>query len=614
MARIDDIMDKHSIALDRLTEKQAIQVVSSYRKSAKDLVKDLAIGAGTAGKKQRRRVMLAQVKAGVNQLSDRLGVKVDAATRATSEKAVADLVGMVKVAEPDLGEVAGLIEVEAISNLSKYWGLALHKHSLDRYRADLIAKLQRDMILSTAANETVDEMEDRLKKSLKGMEHRAWLIARMEQSRAYNDAALESMKSTTILPGGMLKKIHETADTRNHPFSRASHGVIAKPDEPFRVSVAKVMAAGKLMDKPTGGILWKQVGGFFVGQNLPGHFGERGRVVPWREEWGGKSEARATAKAARKRHEEKEAKLGHRITRKKKPVVKKPESALDKSVRALDKSIRALEKEMGPAPAADASGAARFLWDHENRNVEAKRKSMKVLKRMAGLSSTEKKKAHMAVWGKGGRSPAGFVKSFRKAGSTPGGKEVKKALDGIPAALKKKALDNGNSVEIYNLLGEWDPSLLGVRPRGWPPGTSWDDVRGLASRQKAVIATRGVQGGSSFTNVTLHEFGHTIENALGDAAEEAWWVDIWKAAMERDVTTTKFGITRKTNALERWARANDGYDSSGYFQQDPPAGADELWAEVMARAWESPGKRALLDEHFPGMLDAMAERIYAQWF
>jgi hypothetical protein len=112
----------------------------------------------------------------------------------------------------------------------------------------------------------------------------------METSRAYNDAHLEGIleldQSDPRPDDPLLKKIDEFFDQRNHPFSRAANERVALPQDPFVVPVAEVDAAARAMRRPSSGVLWARVDGNYVGQNLPAHFNERGRIIPWRASWG----------------------------------------------------------------------------------------------------------------------------------------------------------------------------------------------------------------------------------------------------------------------------------------------------------------------------------------
>ena len=228
MARIDDLLDRQTEALDRVTGREAKRFLTAYKRAGRELTADL-VTVTTDDQQQRLRIMLAQVRSGQLQLQKTLDEELGGSIQRHEERALKDLVGVIAKAEPLLGETAGGIEVAALQRLTGDRSLALHTFSTQRYTQDVIGALQREIVQSTIQGETIDKLEKRLRGALKGKEHRAWLIARMELSRAYNDAELRGvLEANRTLPGGMMKKIHETADRRNHPFSRAAHGVTAE--------------------------------------------------------------------------------------------------------------------------------------------------------------------------------------------------------------------------------------------------------------------------------------------------------------------------------------------------------------------------------------------------
>jgi SPP1 gp7 family putative phage head morphogenesis protein len=82
----------------------------------------------------------------------------------------------------------------------------------------------------------------------------------------------------------------------------------------------------------------------------------------------------------------------------------------------------------------------------------------------------------------------------------------------IPEALRDAVADKGVRTYISNdrTLPDMDDMmhLRGVRPRGWPEGSTWDIVPGGYDHgNKAVIAGSGNHGSSS---LLLHEFGHSL--------------------------------------------------------------------------------------------------------
>ena len=58
--------------------------------------------------------------------------------------------------------------------------------------------------------------------------------------------------------------------------------------------------------------------------------------------------------------------------------------------------------------------------------------------------------------------------------------------------------------------------LAGLRPRGWPEGSTWDGVTGAASPEAGVMAV-GTAGLSQSSTVALHELGHMVDRIYGSA-------------------------------------------------------------------------------------------------
>lgn len=172
---------------------------------------------------------------------------------------------------------------------------------------------------------------------------------------------------------------------------------------------------------------------------------------------------------------------------------------------------------------------------------------------------------------------------------------VDEALAEMPLHVQELIVKRGATVTVTRKLGEWDPSLLGVRPRGWAPGQSWDDVRGLAKGKQAVVALDGTLGGKGISNVTTHELGHAVDNSrpAGKASVDARWQALYAQA-------------RDSGAIKRWAA--DEWVSEGYFLQPGKAGMDELWAEAFSASYH-PVRRAKIDKHFPELRGLMAEML-----
>ena len=142
-------------------------------------------------------------------------------------------------------------------------------------------------------------------------------------------------------------------------------------------------------------------------------------------------------------------------------------------------------------------------------------------------------------------------------------------LEKMPASALMALVKNGTKViACRNNVTDYDPSLKGVRPRGWPPGSSWDSVPGayMGDKKAVVIATRGhgnaggpyvprTGDGHGSVNLVIHETAHAVDAATGGSASRAF-----NEARNKDI-----------NKL------------SDYERQPGAAGQSETFAESAAR-------------------------------
>jgi hypothetical protein len=103
--------------------------------------------------------------------------------------------------------------------------------------------------------------------------------------------------------------------------------------------------------------------------------------------------------------------------------------------------------------------------------------------------------------------------------------------------------------------------LKGVQPRGWPPGSTWDSVPGLARGTEVVIAVRNGRvpptgDGHGAYSLLFHEGFHGIDHAGGELSHSQAFRD---------------------------ARQADFAALSAYEQQAGDAGLQETFAETAAR-------------------------------
>lgn len=150
------------------------------------------------------------------------------------------------------------------------------------------------------------------------------------------------------------------------------------------------------------------------------------------------------------------------------------------------------------------------------------------------------------------------------------------ALKSVPSRVKAAVSKNGVEVRIGNTLTDAIPRLKGQTPRGYPPGTTWDFVEGMYTKQEKKIALAEFSesvGSAKLKSMTLerrlgtfrHEYGHAIDdiaNAQGIGSKS----EGFRAAYIKDVAK----ITAEDRKLV------------SYLLQKGNAGPEEAYAEIFA--------------------------------
>ena len=141
-----------------------------------------------------------------------------------------------------------------------------------------------------------------------------------------------------------------------------------------------------------------------------------------------------------------------------------------------------------------------------------------------------------------------------------------RSLERVPKAYHARVIPNmfprNKNAGIYignrpiTELG-YDTSHLGS-PRGWPPGSRWADVGGVYIPAEPTMLV-GSKGGP---DTALHEFGHAVDDALGDPSQGKVFAEL-------------HGQIAKCARLEP------------YLTQLNGAGQEELFAEAFAWRYES---------------------------
>lgn len=150
----------------------------------------------------------------------------------------------------------------------------------------------------------------------------------------------------------------------------------------------------------------------------------------------------------------------------------------------------------------------------------------------------------------------------------------------MPKALLDALKANGTKVKVCRgSVTDYLTELRGVRPRGWPPGMTWDSVPGLQqpSRKEVVIATIGHAGnnahvpatgeGHGSANLVIHETAHGVDYSQTPHISAG---SVFNAARTPDVGALPAYETQPGNAGQEESFA----ESCARFYSDDPFSAE----------------------------------------
>lgn len=156
------------------------------------------------------------------------------------------------------------------------------------------------------------------------------------------------------------------------------------------------------------------------------------------------------------------------------------------------------------------------------------------------------------------------------------GELVVQELSQLPPHMLQILKDGGTQVVVCRgSVTEYMTDLRGVRPRGWPPGSTWDNVPGLFNQgsNEVVIATIG-HGTSAGAHVPQNGEGHGSHDLV--LHETAHAID-HNAETNHNSQSTDFNT----------ARDADLSSLSAYETQPGQAGQEETYAESAARYYSN---------------------------
>lgn len=292
------LLDRQAEDFSRLTDSEAHAFLAALEDGRRDIAERIrvAVGKKLEFTPYQLRATQLQIDAGIQQLKARLIGQMDGAAQRAERKAIEHALKVLELQEPDFKASALGLETAALRRMIDLKNALLYQHSIERYTADQLYRLQAGLIQGQVQRLTLDQLVENLagrrNSVLSDRYARAELIVRMEQGRAYDaahQASLEEAEAILDDPDDsdpLLARADEYFDHRNHPFSRVIDGMTRPVKGVWKVSRSEVETMAAKIGKSAGGVVWPLVGGFYVGAQYPAHFNDRGRQTPWRKSWG----------------------------------------------------------------------------------------------------------------------------------------------------------------------------------------------------------------------------------------------------------------------------------------------------------------------------------------
>lgn len=143
---------------------------------------------------------------------------------------------------------------------------------------------------------------------------------------------------------------------------------------------------------------------------------------------------------------------------------------------------------------------------------------------------------------------------------------VNDTYNALPQNVRDALTKDGVKVVPTNRVTDVMPELAGQKPRGWPPGSTWDDVDGAydTTGKRVIVAQRqgtNPPSGNDVSGLTRHETGHAVDHLRNFSHSPDF-----QTAYDREA-----GALPKPDA-----------QALDYFLQPGDSGKEEMFAELFA--------------------------------
>jgi hypothetical protein len=143
--------------------------------------------------------------------------------------------------------------------------------------------------------------------------------------------------------------------------------------------------------------------------------------------------------------------------------------------------------------------------------------------------------------------------------------------------------------------------LRGVTPRGWPDGTTWDNVPGLhdPSTNRVILGGQGAHGSGS---LAVHETGHALDHAMGDASDSVEFRQLYDKMGTTNPYLAQPGVAGRQ---ETFAEGLASWAKNSHMPPDYRAGA---MADALSIGTNKQSTGALVDSYYTSLQHGLEPR------
>jgi hypothetical protein len=277
--RVQRVVDQGSVRpLRQLYE-------DSILRTQRALERQIKLGRGTSYTAQHHRIMLAQLRVGVRELTDQIGASVALKAREAQVESLRTLVSNIQQADQ---LAVGMAPTMPLEEAAVFYGVLqgvdpslsrAYQTTMQTYGTQTINRVELELGAMLASGVSSYDAVGNVTAIIQGERWRAERIVRTEVMHAYNAAhergLVEASRTIPMLYSRWTENIDDMTgrayDNRVAADSFALHGQLSRPGGMFTMPPANLVSPK----------LWGTQ--FMFPPNRPN---DRATVLPWRPEWG----------------------------------------------------------------------------------------------------------------------------------------------------------------------------------------------------------------------------------------------------------------------------------------------------------------------------------------